>query len=449
MNNRALRFCIYFYLVSILFDGVFRKWVFPLYSTPIMLLKQVVAILIILYGFQYLSKSTIWEKSFALLGVVVFCTSMMFGHQNILVAFYGCLPYWFGLTICFIIGKALTYDDLLLIGRIMMYATIANSILLILQFNSPVTSFINYQSGSVDNDIVGYSVSSLEGGFRPSGLFVYNSQNALFQMLSLAFMLFFLFLRPIASHRRLVIVSLILNFISLPFTVSRTSVFFQLGLVVFFVLFCMKNSQRKKLLLYIPVGLVVVALALTIPEVKTAVQTIAARFANASSAQFEGSTTWSGTLKDVWYRNVVYMVTAIIDPHTIDGDAVPFWGFGQGMSTQVGSRFLGITKNSGFALAEWDGLRIMCESGMILGWMIIFVRVAYAFRFIFRINEIRRSNKLLALTFLFPFLVSFYLLNNWGNLFQSNISFLIGGLFFAGMKYRIYNGDNVAHDTKE
>lgn len=414
-----------------------------------MLLKQVVAILIILYGFQYLSKLTFWEKAFAILGVIVFCTSMMFGHQNILVAFYGCLPYWFGLTVCFIIGKAMTYNDLLIIGRIMMYATIVNSILLILQFNSPVTSFINYQSGSVDNDIVGYSVSTLEGGFRPSGLFVYNSQNALFQMLSLAYILFFLFLRPIASNRRLVIASLILNFISLPFTVSRTSVFFQLGLVAFFVLFCMKNAQRKKLLLYIPIGLLIFGAALMIPEVNTAVHTIAARFANASSAQFQGSTTWSGTLKDVWYRNVVYMVTAIIDPHTIDGDAVPFWGFGQGMSTQVGARFLGITKNSGFALAEWDGLRIMCESGMILGWMIIFVRVAYAFRFIFKINEIRRTNKLFALSFLFPFLLSFYLLNNWGNLFQSNFSFLIGGLFFAGMKFRVYNSDKIVHEKEE
>lgn len=414
-----------------------------------MLLKQVVAILIILYGFQYLSKLTFWEKSFAILGVIVFCTSMMFGHQNILVAFYGCIPYWFGLTVCFIIGKAMTYNDLLIIGRIMMYATIVNSILLILQFNSPVTSIINYQSGSVDNDIVGYSVSTLEGGFRPSGLFVYNSQNALFQMLSLAYILFFLFLRPIASNRRLVIASLILNFISLPFTVSRTSVFFQLGLVAFFVLFCMKNAQRKKLLLYVPIGLLIFGAALMIPEVNTAVHTIAARFANASSAQFQGSTTWSGTLKDVWYRNVVYMVTAIIDPHTIDGDAVPFWGFGQGMSTQVGARFLGITKNSGFALAEWDGLRIMCESGMILGWMIIFVRVAYAFRFIFKINEIRRTNKLFALSFLFPFLLSFYLLNNWGNLFQSNFSFLIGGLFFAGLKFRVYNSDKIVHEKEE
>lgn len=438
-NHFTLRLLSYLYLCFILFDGILRKWVLPFWSTPIMVVKQAIAILICIYGIQFYSKMTKWEKSFMLLGFAAFVTSMVFGHQNLLVAFYGCLPYWFGFPVCFILGKVLRYQDLIRIGYILVYASIINSLLLIVQFSSPVESFVNNQGGELDYELFGYSVQSLEGGFRPSGLFVYNSQNALFQMLALSYILFLLFLRTVVERRLLLIVALILNLLSIPFSVSRTNVFFQLGVLAFFFLFCLQRTQRTKLLGYMPLVALALLLSLSLPPVQSAMHTIATRFSNASEAQFQGRSTMAGTLLDLWNRNVVYNIKAIVNPRTLDGESVPFWGFGQGMSTQVGGRILGVTKNSGFALAEWDGLRIVCESGLLLGWAIILVRIGYAFRFLFRFTTLRRKSKMLSLALLVPFLISFYLLNNWGNQFQANISFLIGGLFLASAKYRLYD----------
>ena len=135
------------------------------------------------------------------------------------------------------------------------------------------------------------------------------------------------------------------------------------------------------LIKYIPLIIVGLMILSYVPSVNEALNSMSNRFTNASQSQFDDLTTAEGTLKDLYNRNIVYNLRALIQPKTLDGEDVPFWGFGQGMSTQVGGRLLSINRNAGFSLAEWDGLRIMCESGMIFGWIIIFVRIGYAFRF--------------------------------------------------------------------
>lgn len=448
-RDNVIRTLIFAYVLTILFDGIFRKWILPDYSTPIMMVKQFIALAICGYGLPYFAKMSIWEKSFFAVGVMVFITTFLFGHQNIFVALYGCLPYWFGLPVCFIMGQVLNYTDLRKIARLVVRTSIINSLLLILQFNLPVTHWLNYQGGEMDVNIIGFTVSSLEGGFRPSGLFVYNSQNAMFQMLALSFMLFYLFLKSNNKHNRVIIPALILNILSLPFSVSRTNIFYQIGVVAFFIVFCLQKSRRVRVLKVSAIAIIILAILSSLPMVGSALRSINARFDNASEVQYGRVSTTEGTIRDIWNRNVVYNFEALIDPHTIEGDEVPFWGYGQGMSTQVGGRLLGLHKNSGFSLAEWDGLRIMCESGLLFGWLIVFLRVGYAFRFLFRLRLMNQQHKYLSLMLMPSFLVSFYLLNNWGNLFQSNFAFLVGGLFLAAYKYRIYDGNNLPHKNSD
>lgn len=436
-DNRVLKTLIYIYIYAILFDGVLRKWVIPMFSTPIMMIKQVVAVLIFLFGIKYWNKMKTLEQSFFFIGVCVFITTMLFGHQNFIVAIYGCLPYWFGLPVCFIIGKSFNYHDLIKIGKILVYTSILNSVLLILQFNLPVTHILNYQSGEIDAGIIGYSISSLQGGFRPSGLFVHNTQNGLFQILSLSYILYFLFFAQKSINKNILIIALVLDIVSLPFSVSRTNIFYQFGVLLFFACFCANREQWWRFFQFLPLLIIAFFLLRQVPFVNTAINTLFARFDDASRSQFSGVSTTTGTLMDLYNRNIVYNLKAIFQPQTFDGERAPFWGFGQGMSTQVGGRLLNLKANAGFALAEWDGLRIMCESGYIFGWLIIYIRLAYSFRFLFRIRDMQHKHKYLSLIFLPSFLVSFYLLNNWGNLFLSNFAFMVGGLFLASYRYRM------------
>ena len=448
-RDKLIKRLVYLYLFFILYDGVLRKWILGGLSTPIMMIKQVIAVLICLFGIRFFSRMTWWERSFFVIGILVFITTLLFGHQNIIVAIYGCLPFWFGLPVCFIIGKILKYDDLIKIGWIFIITSIINSLILIIQFNLPIYHFLNYQTGEVERELIGYSISSLQGGFRPGGLFVHDSQNSMFQMIAFVFILYFLFIRTIHRHKNIIIIALILDIVSLPFSVSRTNIFYHIGVFLFFFLFCLPKSQMKVIMKNLPFAIIGLVLLSFLPIVNSAIETITARFADASVDQYAGKGTIEGTLLDLYYRNVVYNIEAIINPKTFDGESIPFWGFGQGMSTQVGGRLLGITENAGFALAEWDGLRIMCESGYFFGWAIIFIRMGYAFRYLFSIKTFRQKHNYLSLIILPAFLVTFYLLNNWGNLFLSNMSFLVGGLFLASNKYRIYDKKPTALALKE
>ena len=438
-RDKLIKRLVYLYLFLILYDGVLRKWILEGLSTPIMMIKQVIAVLICLFGIRFFSRMTWWERSFFVIGIMVFMTSLLFGHQNIIVAIYGCLPFWFGLPVCFIIGKILKYDDLIKIGWIFIITSIINSLILIIQFNLPIDHFLNYQTGEVERELIGYSISSLQGGFRPGGLFVHDSQNSMFQMIAFVFILYFLFIRTIHRYKSIIIIALILDVVSLPFSVSRTNIFYHIGVFLFFFLFCLPKSQMKMIMKNLPFVIIGLVLLSFLPIVNSAINTIVARFADASVDQYAGRGTIEGTLLDLYYRNVVYNIEAIINPKTFEGESIPFWGFGQGMSTQVGGRLLGITENAGFALAEWDGLRIMCESGYFFGWAIIFIRMGYAFRYLFSIKTFKQKHYYLSLIILPAFLVTFYLLNNWGNLFLSNMSFLVGGLFLASNKFRIYD----------
>ena len=203
--------------------------------------------------------------------------------------------------------------------------------------------------------------------------------------------------------------------------------------------------KRKNLRILFKMSYVLIPILFIVtlsPVGNKAIDNLERRFTEASKVQSGNISTTEGTLNDLWNRNVVYNVEALINPHTMDGNSIPFMGYGQGLSTQIGGKILNLKMGkSGFALAEWDGLRIMCESGYILGWLIIFIRLGYVFRFIPRLKFYRKKNQFLTICLFLPFLMSFYLLNTWGNLFVSNFAFLVGGLFLSASKneYQINN----------
>ena len=63
--------------------------------------------------------------------------------------------------------------------------------------------------------------------------------------------------------------------------------------------------------------------------------------------------------------------------------------------------------------------------------MILFIRLGYVFRFIPHLAFYKKENQFLTLSLFLPFLLSFYLLNTWGNVFLANYAFFAGGLFLS------------------
>lgn len=434
-KDYILKSLILSYLLLILYDGSIRKWILPAYSSQIMLVKQIVAILIFIFGLKYFIKSSIWEKSFFIVGIILFLTSLIFGHGNLFVSLWGCLPFWFGLSVSYIIGKSVNQKDLYSYIRIIIITSIINSVLLILQFTLSPSHILNYRGYEVKSNIADISVSELNGGFRPPGLFMISNQNSLFILLSLSIIIFYIYSKSYIINKKILYISLFLGIIGSVCSASRTSIFYLIGIIIYSIYMNVNKYMIKKVIKTFFIIIPIVICLFLSPFGKSAVSNIGNRFEHASESQYKGETTMVGTLYDIYYRTIQYNVNALIYPKTLDGSDVPFWGYGQGMSTQVGGRMLNINKNSGFALAEFDGLRIVCESGLLLGWIVIYIRLGYVLRFIPYIIKIRRRRICLS-AMLYPvFFISFYLLNTWGNAYQANISFLIAGLFLASRKF--------------
>lgn len=428
-----LRLAIYAYFFLILFDGIFRKWLLPSLSAPIMMLKQVAAIIICLIGFRYIKRMTRWEISFFFVGIIVFATTMIFGHGNLIVALYGCLPYWFGLPVCFFIGKILTEKDLNFFSKVIIYTSIANSILLIIQFMLPPSHFLNYQGGEIREGIEYVSVSELASIYRPAGIFMHNGHNALFMLLAISFTLYYLFYARNFIKRNILITACILDVLACFCAASRTTLILHIG---FFIYFSFLNLKYlKKTIKYAFIGIVLLSFIILSPIGRKATNNLSNRFESVAIEQMGHNTVIYGIIVEIIGRNIEYNIKALTNPETIDGKPVPFWGYGQGMSTQIGGRILGIEENQGFSLAEWDGLRTTCESGLILGWIILFIRLGYVLKHIPSIRLFKKKNHYLPLIIYPTFVISFFLIFTWGNVFLANFAFCSAGLFLNSLKY--------------
>lgn len=436
-TNNITRFLIYGFVYSTLFTGVIRKWVLPDFSNEFMAMPILFSALICVTMYTEV-RLGILEKSFAIIGIIVFLITMVYGHQNLTVAIYGCLPYWFGLTTSVILGSKLRRYDIIKITRLLVITGLVNSIFIIIQFNAPILSEINTANYIASDQITDVEVARLAGGFRPSGLFMHNSQSTMLQSVTFPILLYNLFVKRYLP-RWLCLTAIVLELFAIPFSISRTNFMYHLGISLFFAFTCLSKDTLIKIYKKSPYIIVATLLFLSTNYGKQAISTMKERFSNASETLYSGSTTSEGTLMDIYDRNVVYNIKAIIDPRTLNGDEVPFWGYGQGMSTQVGGKILGLTGNAGFSLAEWDGLRIMCESGFIFGWLIILIRLVFVFQYVFKIKDLRRDYRFLALSLLPAFILAFYLSTTWGNIIQASMSYMIAGLFIGSCKFSLIN----------
>ena len=429
-----LRYLIYAYFFLLLYDGILRKWIFPDYDNIIMVIKQAVAVLVVFYGGQQITRLTGWEKAAVWGGIVTFLLTLLVGHGNLVVALWGCYPWLIGFPLCYIIAKGLRYNDIDRMGKIIVYTSIVNSLLIILQFSMPIDSWINYQGGEVNDRMSRFSVSELYGLFRPAGIFMHYSHSALFTLLALSFQSYFFLYRKEVMNKWMLYMAVLLLFITIPFAISRIMIFYIVGFVAYLIILVMSAKNRWRLAKAFIVSLPLLYVVSTTSSAKRAWRTMMKRFDVAVMVQYGETSTASGTMTDIYDRGVVYNIKALTDPKTLDGDDVPFWGYGQGMSTQVGGRLLGLREHAGFSLAEFDGLRIVCESGLFLGWILLFIRLGYVLRFLPRVwRNQEREGKLTAI--LFPsFFISFFLYTTWGNSFQMCFAFMTGGLFLTSLK---------------
>lgn len=436
---------LWLFFLLLMFEGILRKWLLAPFATPIMGIKQILACYMVIRGYQYGYIKNGWATFSIILGTIGFITTLVFGHQIISVALFGCLEWWFGIPLCFYIKNVARRQDIQKMMKFTVYFSIFHFITTAIQFFSSTTALINRQIGNEIKELINTDISQLGGGFRPTGLFGHSTMSGDFGIFALGIILFYFFRnnyleKSIQIKNKLILATIVLYGLTCIFSVSRGLIFKSIMMIIFLCYFCMPLIKKvKHLKSYIVALCICISFLFFLPGVQKGLENIGKRFENAAETQFSKQSTLEGSINDVLYRGILYTINAVWDARTLDGKDVPFWGYGQGLSTQIGGHLAGIKKdkNAGFALAEWDGLRIMCESGFLLGLSMLLCRIGFIIYLFPKMKHALRLKNYLPCFLYFGLLFEFGPTINWGNLFLFNFAMFYGGFFLATTKYNV------------
>ncbi len=407
---------IWLYFILLIFEGGLRKWFLPALATPLLIVRDPVAIWLLVSAWRRgFLKFDIYLTGIILIGIVSIFTAVFLGHGNLLVAIYGARILLFHFPVIYIIGKVFTRDDLIKIGRVTLYITIAMSVLLILQFYSPQSAWVNR---GVGGDLKGAGYDGAMGYSRPPGTFSFTTGTTMFYSFVAPFVFFF-WLYPKNINKLLLVISTLSLLIAIPLSISR-GLFFQVGLTAVFAFIGVirKPEYLGKMLLAI-IGIILAFLILSQTSTfGTAISAFSNRFETASG--IEGGV--KGTLIDRFIFGTFGYGPSIYKQ--------PYFGYGIGMGTNVGSQLL--TGTTTFLIAEGELARELGELGPLLGISLIIIR------FGFTLKLLSGSYKKLLVGDLLPWLLLSYGLldvaqGGWAQPTGLGFCVMIGGLLFASI----------------
>lgn len=196
-RGAGTRLWINVYFILLIFEGALRKWVFsgfPAISEALLLVRDPVAVLIYLSAWRanLLPKGVflpLWGVSvliFSSLGLL-----QLFAIDGLLpsVVLFGIRTYCLHVPLIFIMADVLRYEDLLRIGRWVLYLAGPMVALMLAQFLVPPDHVLNRGAMGLGAGGIG-QIESAFGHVRPAGLFSYNTGATSFNLLVAAFWLY-------------------------------------------------------------------------------------------------------------------------------------------------------------------------------------------------------------------------------------------------------------------
>ncbi|MDR2410506.1 MAG: hypothetical protein LBE13_20685 [Bacteroidales bacterium] len=373
------RKAIWLYLFLLIFEGALRKWFLPALATPLLVVRDPIVIWLVLVGLQKKWLNNGYVIAMIAAGTVSLLLTLTIGHQNLLTAFFGWRIYFFYFPFIFVIGKVLTRDDLLKMGRFVLYLSIPMTILIVMQFYSPQSAWVNR---GVGGDMEGAGFGGALGYFRPPGTFSFTSGYTTFQLVVACFLAYYLLANKTLERSRQVKpwslwIVLMCYIISIPYSISR-GLFFQTAVVLAFLLLSglwYKKFNRKMVSLSLLIALAVGVILLT-GIADESYKAFSARYEDANEA--EGGVA-KGVIGNRYIGSLIY---------GLYNDNAQFLGSGLGLGTNVGAKIAG-SRVFFYGEGEWG--RIIGECGLLLGWVIIAVRCLFSWA-VFK-NAFRRLQK--------------------------------------------------------
>ena len=362
-TRRKIQLLLWTYFWLLIFEGALRKWVFPGLSTPLLLVRDPVAIAAIMLGWPYLTRRP-WVGWVGWLwgigGAGVFF-AMAVGHQDLVTALYGARILWFHWPLIFLFAAVFTRDDVYTFAKATAFIAIPMAVLIAFQYSLPQSHFVNLRPGGEE----GSGFSGALGKFRPPGTFSFT--NGLSDFLGFAAGCVLALLvsgsRPLPKWIWASCAALV---VALPVSISRTVLFKYILLVISTALASSMSGRNVKNFLTGGVLVCLVTLAASqLPIFRDAQRAFTARWESATRTE-GGEDGVRGVLR-----------------HRVGGSTLgalqrafnsPVLGHGIGAGTNVGA--MRARGRMGFTIGEGAWLVTIAELGPALGLLYIGLRVA-------------------------------------------------------------------------
>ncbi|RYY07396.1 MAG: hypothetical protein EOP43_03360, partial [Sphingobacteriaceae bacterium] len=379
--NRDLKIGIWIYFLLLIFEGALRKWFLPGLATPLLIVRDPVAVWLVVKCWQRgLLPSSIYLNIMFTIGVISIFTAIFFGHGNLWVAIYGARPFLIHFPLVFVIGKIFNRDDVIKIGIATLWITIPMTILIGLQFYSPQSAWVNR---GVGGDMAGAGYSGAMGFFRPPATFSFTTGTTSYYSYAACFVFYFLF--NIRQVNTLVLIAATLAlFAAIPFSISR-GLLYQNGVTLVFAILAVARKPKYlgKMIFAIAGSFVLLIVLSQISFLQKPLEAFTLRFTSAGES--EGGAI-KGTLGN---RFVTGLTRGFSDTYDL-----PYFGYGVGMGSKVGAMLL--TGNSkAFLIAEDEWPRLVGEIGPLMGIIAILTRIIFAFQIAFACYKKLGENDLL------------------------------------------------------
>ncbi|GHA48849.1 hypothetical protein GCM10007103_32120 [Salinimicrobium marinum] len=408
---------IWLYFGLLLMEGALRKWILPGLATPLLVVRDPVAILIIFYAVRKglwtpgIYTLLIWATT-----ILSFATALILGHGNVLVALYGLRITVIQFPLIFVIGAILNKEDVLVLGRVLLWICIAMTILVAIQFYSPQSAWVNR---GVGGNMAGSGFSGAAGFYRVPGTFSFTNGLSLFYGLAAAFIFYFWAAGENEKVSRVVLVlSSCALLAAIPLSISRMLLFEIVLSALFLIIISFRNPRFIKKFLVLAI---IILLLFSVIGKFEFFQTASSAFTERFTAANEVEGGMEGVLVD---RLLGGMITAITNEN------FTFWGAGLGMGTSGGAELLMGDKRGDYLIAEDEWGRIIGEMGLILGLILVGVRIILSFRLLHRSWVTIKKNNILP-WMLMSFGFANILQGQWSQ--PTNLGFVvfIGGLVIA------------------
>lgn len=418
-DKQLIKKGIWLYLLLLLFEGALRKWFLTSLATPLLVIRDPLALWIVymVWAKGWFPRS-VYLTGMLTVGALGIVTAIVFGHGSFPVAIYGARILLIHFPLMFAIGKVFDHDDVVEVGKVLLLISIPMAILIALQFYSPQSAWVNRGIGG---DSEGAGFSGALGFFRPPGTFSFTNGNSYFFGLVACYVLYF-WLNTKYVNRMVLIAASVAVIMALPLSISRYLLFTISISVVFALVASARNSQYTGRMVTATIVLFLGIMVLSqFSFFQTAVEAFTARFDRASNS--EGGL--EGTLGDRYFGGLTAPFQNL--------GQMPFFGYGLGMGTNVGSQLL--TGKVSYLITEGEWGRLIGELGPLMGITAILIRVGLSIKLAIRSFGLIGEGQMLGWTLL-SIGLTIIPQGQWSQPTSLGFSTLIGGLVISAMQIR-------------